>query len=409
MSLPNTFDSTNTSQIHSPSSTQQQSQEIIVENGIVSNKHLTYAQIRGVIRLFNHHFPKKGKRMSREERNRRWTLYRNKMQQQYGRVIVGKLQSEKAYVKRYSKPLEFLKYKLKRTTNLKVEDLRNQADKDWYFEIGGKADVNELITQTVDVNYDSIERMTNNFENYNNSRRKRRRIDVDSNSHIGSNHGNHNHNTNNSQQQQQQQPQQFTFNQAQINEISSVPPPVANNQRRDHKQKLQRDVKVDEALLNLSDKLDAFEQELLDKKKIEMYEITKQKILAMKNSIETHFNNEPQLIGCLPGIENQLAVAFDHWMNKYKHIIKDDKSIGNVELLIDQLCVMKTDMSEWNNFLTKWKLWRLFHHDNFRIVWNKIKNELNIQDHEQYELTQMIDDGVESDINIILNNEDKDR
>ena len=397
MSLSNTFDSTNTLQIHSPSSTQQQSQEIIVENGTVSNKHLTYAQIRGVIQLFNHHFPKKGKRMSRQERHRRWTLYRNKMQQQYGRVIVGKLESEKAYVKRYSKPLEFLKYKLKRTTNLKVEDLRNQADKDWYFEIGGQADVNQLITQTPGVNYDSIERMTNNFENYNNSRRKRRRIDANNN--IRPNEENHNHNTNVSQQRQ---PQQFTISQPQISEISSIVPPIVNAQ-----QKHQRDIKVDEALLNLSDKLDAFEQELLDKKKIEMYEITQQKILAIKNSIESCFNNEPQLIGCLPGVENQNAVAFDHWLNKYKHIIKDDKSIGNIELMIDQLCVMKSDMSEWNDFLTKWKLWRMFHLDNFRIVWNKIKNELNIQDHEQYQLTQMIDEEEEDDnIHVISKNDE---
>ena len=65
--------------------------------------------------------------MSKDEKKRRWLMYRNKIQQEYGRVITGKLESEKAYVNRYSKPLDFLKCKLKRSVNLKVEDLSNEA------------------------------------------------------------------------------------------------------------------------------------------------------------------------------------------------------------------------------------------------------------------------------------------
>ena len=71
MSLPNTYDSQNLSQIQSPSSTQQLTQEVVIQNGNVSNRQLTYPQIRGVIQIFNHHFPKNGKRMSKDERNRR--------------------------------------------------------------------------------------------------------------------------------------------------------------------------------------------------------------------------------------------------------------------------------------------------------------------------------------------------
>ena len=72
-------------------------------------------------------------------------------------------------------------------------------------------------------------------------------------------------------------------------------------------------------------------------------------------------------------------------------MIKDDEQIkGNFQIIIDQLCLLKSDMSDWSNFLTKWKLYRVFYQDNFRIVWNKIKQELNIQDHEHYiPLTQM--------------------
>ena len=113
--------------------------------------------------------------MSKDERNRRWMIYKNKIFQEYGRVITGKLDSEKAYVKRYSKPLDFLKYKLKRATNLKLEDLPNEADKEYYFEIGGLEDIEALKAKTYDINYDSVERITNNFANYNNNRRRKRR------------------------------------------------------------------------------------------------------------------------------------------------------------------------------------------------------------------------------------------
>ena len=124
-----------------------------------------------------------------------------------------------------------------------------------------------------------------------------------------------------------------------------------------------------------------------------MYEITKQKWTALRNSIESHFMNDPQLIGALPGIEQQETVAFDCWLNKYKHIIKDDREIqGNVELLLDQMCILKEDMTEWNNFLTKWKLNRIFYNDNFHIVWNKIKDHLNIKHHAQYKLAEMSDE-----------------
>ena len=401
MSLPNTYDS---EQVASPSSTQQLTQEVIIHNGNVSNRHLTYAQIRGVIQIFNHYFPKKGKRMSKDERNRRWLAYKNKIFQEYGRVITGKLDSEKAYVKRYSKPLDFLKYKLKRVDNLKLEDLPNEADREYYFEIGGLEDVEKLKTQTYDINYDSVEQITNNFQNYNNSRRKkRRRIDVNddldgsnANSNVNdSNHNNRNRNSNNNHIQSQ--PPQIIINEPRISGISSMPPSLSGN--RPQRPKHEADVKVDEALLNLSGKLDVFEQEMLDKKKIEMYELTKQKITAMKNSIESHFINDPHLIGCIPSIEQQESIAFDCWINKYKHIIKDDRHIkGNVDLLINQVCTLKSDMSEWTSFLSKWKLNRIIYNDNFQIIWNKTKNELNIQSHDecQLNLTEMSDDDNES-------------
>ena len=70
MSLTIPIDSQNSTQICSPSLAQPLTQEIIVQNGVVSNKHLSYAQIRGVIQIFNHHFPKNGKRMSKDEKKK---------------------------------------------------------------------------------------------------------------------------------------------------------------------------------------------------------------------------------------------------------------------------------------------------------------------------------------------------
>ena len=382
MSLPNTYESQSQSQVQSPSSTQQLTQEVIIHNGNVSNRHLTYPQIRGVIHVFNHHFPKGGKRMSKDERNRRWLTYKNKIFRDYGRVITGKLDSEKAYVKRYSRPLDFLKYKLKRTTNLKLEDLPNEADREYYFEIGGMNDIEALKSKTYDINYDSVERVTNNFQNYNNNRRRKRRKLEDNDDHSNNNH-NHNSNRNNSHIQNQHP--HIVINEPNISGISSVPPRIINNKR-------ENDSKLNEALVNLNSKLDMYEQEILDKKKIEIYEITKQKWNALKNSVETHFINDPQLIGSMPGIDNQDTIAFDCWMNKYKHIIKDDPQIqGNVDALIHKICVLKTDMSEWNSFVTKWKLNRIFYEDNFTIIWNNVKNDLKIKDCDAYQLTQMDD------------------
>ena len=268
MSLPNTYDSQNHSQVQSPSSTQQLTQEVIVQNGNVSNRHLTYPQIRGVIQIFNHYFPKNGKRMSKDERNRRWINYKNKIFRDYGRVIAGKLDSEKAYVKRYSKPLDFLKYKLKRSTNLNIKDLPNEADREYYFEIGGLEDVEALKAKTYDINYDSIQRVANNFENYNNSRRrKRRRIEANNDT------SNHNHNiatdTNMVMNSQAQTPQ-IVINEPSISGIEPIPPPLrrSNDNSQRTRPKRESNAKLDEALVNLHDKLNTFEQEVLEKKKI---------------------------------------------------------------------------------------------------------------------------------------------
>ena len=114
MSLHSTLESVGASSLGSPSSSQQQ--QIFVSTTRVKNQHLSLAQMRGVIQIFNHYFPKNPKkRMNKDEKNRKWTSYKNRIYREYKRIITGKYSSEKALVKRYSEPLAFLKYKLKQS------------------------------------------------------------------------------------------------------------------------------------------------------------------------------------------------------------------------------------------------------------------------------------------------------
>ena len=354
MNLSNTLESIDGPQMSSPASSQPQSQELFITGSRVRRQQLTLAQMRGVIQIFNHYFPKgKRRRMTTDERNRKWASYKNRIHQEYGRVITGKLASEKALVKRYSQPLEFIKYKLKRATNLKVEDL-SEANREYYYEIGGLEDVEELIKLTY--NMDSIQKISNNFQNYNNQR-KRRRIDNSNDSNVNDNH---NHNVNRNDENELKQDIQM------IND-EQIPP------------KLENDVKLTEALSLVQDKMDIFEREQLDKKKIETFEITKQKLKAINQSVETHFINYPHLIGCLPSIEHQDSLAFDCWLNKYKHIILKDVAIKNdLDLFVEQIIILKRDADDWNSFLIKWKMNRMFYNDNFHIIWTKVKNDLSI-------------------------------
>ena len=104
--------------------------------------------------------------MPRNELNERWLSCKKKVFKDYGKVIKGTLNSEKVFVKRYSQPLQFLKYKLKRATNLKISDL-SPSDQAYYFEIGGIEDIDALRQQQP--NIDSINVAATRM-------RKRRRI-----------------------------------------------------------------------------------------------------------------------------------------------------------------------------------------------------------------------------------------
>ena len=149
MSTDSTLDSMD---VLSPSGSQQQ---LFVHTKKVKNMHLNLGQMRGAIQIIKHFFPKStGKRLSADEKERRWEVYKKKILQEYARMITTKFDSEKALIKRYSDPMAFLKYKLKRASNLKITDL-SQTDQDYYFELGGIADLDKMRR-----NIDSIRKMS---------------------------------------------------------------------------------------------------------------------------------------------------------------------------------------------------------------------------------------------------------
>ena len=372
MSLQSTFDSIDgISEAASPSSSQQQ--QVFVTTTKVKNQHLSLAQMRGVIQIFNHYFPKKpGKRMNREEKNRRWTSYKSRIYQEYKRIITGKYASEKALVKRYSEPLAFLKYKLKRATNLNINDL-SQADKEYFYEIGGLDDINQLVKNTYNIG--SVAKMSNILSG---QKRNREQFETGNlNASLTENLKDSNHNRHEVTTAVIQDAH-VEHSQANVNQFNFPPEILASGEPK--QENALSDPKLTAALLNLNEKLDVFEKEQLDKKKIEMFEITKQKLTAMKQMMLNQFLNEPHLIGCISGVEDQTCLSFDCWMNNYKHIITEDDSIRkDIDLFITQMAILRADKTEWHKFLTKWKLNRIFLNDDFHLVWSKVKTELNIQ------------------------------
>ncbi len=205
--------------------------------------------------------------------------------------------------------------------------------------------------------------------------RKKRRLSVNTNTNtnnIPHNTNDNAHNTNNSNNSNNNNNNNSNNN----NNAVTAPPQISVQP------KVVQIPKYTHALAVLNDKLDQFEREQLDKKKLEMYEITKQKLLAMTESIETEFLCHPHLIGCIPGIDaiEQQKISFNCWINNYKHIIKSDDAIrtNGIEIFMTQILQLQTEPQLWNTFFTKWRLNRMLLGDNFQVIWRKVKMELNI-------------------------------
>ena len=122
--------------------------EIQILSSVKTKQHLSHAQARGIVQLFNFYFGEKDsngrtKRLSRFEKDRRWKSYKIRVYKDYNSLIKGEFAFEAALVKRYSDPPSFLKYKLKRNVNLKVSDL-SKTDQQYYKQIDGIKDIDQM-------------------------------------------------------------------------------------------------------------------------------------------------------------------------------------------------------------------------------------------------------------------------
>lgn len=344
---------------------------------LTRGKAVTFATMRGVINLFNHYFKQTDefgnkKKMSRVEKQRRWVSYKQKIWNDYGRQINGTYASEQALIRRYSDPLTFLKYRLKRATNLVISEL-SEEDQAYYKEIGGTDDVQQLYHRQR--NIDSLSNFTQpplkrqrnaphqvqSNRNYN-QRMFTPEIQIlnEQNFRVDNNHNRH----------------VPAINQLHFSNKPTTQncPPRTLNLKTENVEK-----DLDLAMDKLNDNLDIFEQEQLLKKKIEAYEITKEKVRALMIGIKTLLSTQPEMIGAIPGIgglDEQLILFFDFWLKQNKTIILED--VTSKSLLMSQLTLFRSDAQEFNAFLQKWKLMRIFNDNSFLPVWNWMKEELNI-------------------------------
>ena len=344
---------------------------------VARGRSVTLASMRGVINLFNHYFKQTDqlgnkKKMTRVEKNRRWISYKQKIWDDYGRRITGTYASEQALIRRYSDPLTFLKYKLKRARNLRVTDL-SPADQAYYKEIGGLEDVNELIKHTRN-NVDSI-------GSFSQPPAKRPRIDNVYTGGIDFRRNHNVHSPNVSQINQYSPNQQRNYPHIiRINDIANdVIPPSTTTSPTTNKQTKPKP-EIDAAIDQLAGDMDIFEQEQLLKKKIEAYEMTQEKVKALMNAVKSLLSNEPQMVGTIPGLgclDDQLILFFDFWINQNKGVILSN--VSSESTFFEQLTLLRSDGPEFTNFLHKWKLYRILKNDSFLTIWKWMVDELNIE------------------------------
>ena len=349
-------------------------QEMQILTRARTTQHLTHAQARGIIKLFQYYFKERDstgriKRLSKQEKARRWKIYKTKVYSQYNRLIRSEFSSEAALVKRYSDPMSFLKYKLKRYRNLNVSDLKPE-DQEYYHEIGGVDDIEEMRRRQA--NIDSIPK----------SEQQSLRIagmDVEQNEINmqqtllqdiqGQGNQDHNHNHNN--------PQNLPHPMAETVNIQSIPPrwdsiaPPANQ--------FNPEPKIDTTLEQMHQNYNAFEREQMDKKRDITNILTKEKTKAFLDMMAEQMATKPQLLGLMPGLnlKHQLLVGFQAWIsNNMRRIIE----LGyNKRILCQQLAFLKGDNVDTILFLQHWKMQRIIFNDDFRVVWNFITVSLKIK------------------------------
>lgn len=185
-------------------------------------------------------------------------------------------------------------------------------------------------------------------------------------------------------------------------DVSSLPPKLEKKKADDPHTPMRL------VLDQLQDKLDIFERDQLEKKKIETAEITATKMKAMAEAMEDQFMSKPHLIGAIPSVINQEEIAFNCWlMNHHEIIFKTESLKADADLFITQLVSLKAADAEWKEFLSRWKLLRIVHQDDFSAVWKAVRTDLNIPGNPVHELAEFSDDEHEKDASAHKSN-DKD-
>lgn len=334
-------------------------------NATRTSSHLTFAQIRGLVKLFNYYFVNKDasgrtRRLPRQELNKRWVSYKKKVFEDYGKVVKGTLNSEKAFVKRYSEPLSFLKYKLKRAKNLRVTDL-SEPDQAYYFEIGGTENVDSLIQQQMNV--DSVDKVFNVLPT------KRRRLNPPDWQILS---------TQSSSCIDYADPLLTPASLAATvpGTFEDIYPPATSVSIQP---KRERGGIYTQALNNLDQKLTQYEQEQLEKKKSEINALFSEKCQVIMDNVNACLNNRPELIGFIPfcPAEEQVTNAFDNWLHEQREMIRND--VADISTFFMQISTLRGDERDWRNFVHIWKLHRIFFNENDKKVWDWVVQELNVE------------------------------
>ena len=283
------------------------------------------------------------------------------------RLVKGTFNSEAALIKRYSDPISFLKYKLKRTRDLSVTDL-TQTDQDYYFQIGGLSDVE--MTMYKQANIDSLPKTAdinkNGIQTGEPPAWKRRRC-------------NNNENTDNSNNCDNMRAncsldltsvdQSLMFSQSNVEQ---------NEIRNSYQQPKVENPPLNQALYKLNKSLTEYEEEQVQKKKQLAVLLTNEKTKAYMEMYALKLGAHPEFLGLLPSssFDDQLTAGFDLWLYEYKQSICN--KVGNIHDFINELALARSDGKDWLSFLHKWKLQRIFHRDAFSEVWSFVVQELHI-------------------------------
>ncbi len=354
---------------------------------ISSTKHMTFEQIKGIIKVFKSYFELKDRngekrRLTKQLRESQWQKYKTQILFEYGRVIKGKLESEKAYIKRHTDPLAFIKYRLRRSKNLNYTGLSPEAQ-EYYFEIGGTTDVTELYKSTENV--DSVRKASRIAKQPANKRR--RLSDAELLTFSGPDGGPSVIASTIPCAEPSQAMVGIVLEENSLWDEGGLPlspniviPKPGDQLPLPHLSPTKTHC-LDHALQRLKNKLDTFELEQLDKKKIEMYEVTTQKTRAIIQEVSNSVGGEPQLIGVMmPGISllEQSDISFEMWLHQNIECVKD-KLKNNVDELFEKVCLSRQDSIGWEDFLQKWKLKRVLYSDEFECVWEWCKKELDLE------------------------------